>query len=192
MLVHIAIAHAQFETIHPFPDGNGRTGRALVQAMLRHKGLTRHVTVPVSAGLLVDTDRYFDGLTAFRDGDAAPIVERISEASVLAVVNGRQLVAELRAVRADWDDRISARRNSAVWRMVDLLMRRPVVNSAVLSAQLGILVGNVPRYLEPLIDAGVVTEFTDRARNRAWRAPEVLAALDAFADRAGRRGVGSP
>lgn len=99
-LIHIAIAHAQFETIHPFPDGNGRTGRAVVQAMLRHKGLTRQVTVPVSAGLLVDTDRYFDALTAFRAGDAAPIVERMSEASVLAVQNGRQLVSELRAVRA--------------------------------------------------------------------------------------------
>ncbi|MCV7255017.1 Fic family protein [Mycobacterium hackensackense] len=187
-LVHIAIAHAQFETIHPFPDGNGRTGRALVQAMLRHKGLTRQVTVPVSAGLLVDTDRYFDALTAFRTGDAAPIVERMSEASVLAVQNGRQLVSELRAVREGWDARISARRDSATWRIADLLMRRPVVNSAVLSAELGILIGNVPRYLEPLIDAGVVKEFTDRARNRAWRAPEVLDSLDAFAERAGRRG----
>lgn len=187
-LIQIAIAHAQFETIHPFPDGNGRTGRALVQAMLRHRGLTRKVTVPVSAGLLVDTGRYFDALTAYRDGDAAPIIERMSEASILAVINGRQLVADLRNVRASWEERITARRDSAVWRIADLLMRRPVVNSAVLSAELGILVGNVPRYLESLIDAGVLKEFTDRARNRAWRAPEVLAVLDDFAERAGRRG----
>ena len=48
-LPQIALAHAQFETIHPFADGNGRTGRALIQAMLRSKGLTRNVTVPVSA-----------------------------------------------------------------------------------------------------------------------------------------------
>jgi len=74
------------------------------------------------------------------------------------------------------------------WRIADLLMRRPVVNSAVLSAELGILIGNVSRYLEPLIDAGVVKESTDRTRNRAWRAPEVLDNLDAFAERAGRRG----
>ena len=50
VLVHGAIAHAQFETIHPFADGNGRTGRALVHSMLRARGLTRNVTVPVSAG----------------------------------------------------------------------------------------------------------------------------------------------
>ncbi|MEZ5256103.1 MAG: Fic family protein [Ilumatobacteraceae bacterium] len=48
-LVHVAVAHAQFETIRPFPDGNGRTGRALVHAMLRHRGITRAVTVPISA-----------------------------------------------------------------------------------------------------------------------------------------------
>jgi Fic family protein len=63
VLVHAAIAHAQFETTHPFPDGNGRTGRALIHAMLRAKGLTRKVTVPVSAGLLSEPRHYFDTLT---------------------------------------------------------------------------------------------------------------------------------
>jgi Fic family protein len=55
VLVECAIAHAQFETIHPFNDGNGRVGRALVHAMLRHADVTRRITVPVSAGLLTDT-----------------------------------------------------------------------------------------------------------------------------------------
>ena len=77
-LPQIAVAHAQFETIHPFTDGNGRTGRALIQAMLRNKGLTRQVTVPVSAGLLAHTTAYFAALTTYREGDAAPIVERFS------------------------------------------------------------------------------------------------------------------
>src|SRR5690554_506011 len=67
-LPQIALAHAQFETIHPFPDGNGRTGRALVQALLRHKGLTRSMTVPISAGLLMDVPTYFAALTAYRQG----------------------------------------------------------------------------------------------------------------------------
>lgn len=92
-LPQIAVSHAQFETIHPFTDGNGRTGRALIQAMLRQKRLTRQITVPVSAGLLTDTDGYFDALGAYRQGDIAPIVARLSEASLLAVANGRQLVA---------------------------------------------------------------------------------------------------
>lgn len=187
-LPQIAVAHAQFETIHPFTDGNGRTGRALVQAMLRNKGLTRQVTVPVSAGLLADTSAYFAALTAYRGGDAAPIVERFSQASVLAVANGRQLVADIRGIRENWNDVITARSDSAVWKVADLLTRRPVVNAALLAQELGIESSNAHRYLNPLTEAGILVETTSGPRNRVWRSPEVLAALDTFAERAGRRG----
>lgn len=183
----IAIAHAQFETIHPFTDGNGRTGRALIQAMLRNKRLTRQITVPVSAGLLTDTHAYFEALDAFRNGDPSPIVERLAAASVLAVANGRQLVGDLRCIRENWDSLISARRDSAVHRVVDLLIRCPVINARVLHRELDIATGNARRYIDPLTNAGIIVEFTDRARNRAWRAPEILSALDEFAARAGRR-----
>jgi Fic family protein len=188
-LPQIAIAHAQFETIHPFPDGNGRTGRALIQAMLRNKRLTRQVTVPVSAGLLTDTDSYFDALTFYRAGDTARIVERLSAASVLAVANGRRLVNDLRSIRAGWESKINARRDSAIHRVADLLLRRPVINAQLLQRELGISTGNARRYVDPLTEAGIIAEFTDRTRNRAWRAPEVLGALDAFAARAERRGL---
>ncbi|MBO0880578.1 MAG: Fic family protein [Mycobacterium sp.] len=187
-LPQIAVAHAQFETIHPFTDGNGRTGRALVQAMLRNKGLTRQVTVPVSAGLLADTDAYFAALTTYREGNAAPIVERFSQASILAVANGSQLVADLRGIRERWKDVITARSDSAVWKVADLLTRRPVVNAALLTEELGIDSTNAHRYLNPLTEAGVIVETSSGPRNRVWRSPEVLAALDAFAERAGRRG----
>lgn len=186
-LPQIAVAHAQFETIHPFTDGNGRTGRALVQAMLRNKRLTRQVTVPVSAGLLADTDAYFAALTAYRGGDAAPIVSQFAEASLAAITNGRELVADLREVRESWNDRITARSDSAVWKVADLLIRRPVVNAALLAQELGIESTNAHRYLNPLTEAGVLVETTSGPRNRVWRSPEVLAALDAFAERAGRR-----
>jgi Fic family protein len=189
VLPHIAIAHAQFETIHPFPDGNGRCGRALIQSMLRNKRLTRQVTVPVSAGLLVDTSSYFQALTAYREGDPAPIVQRLSEASMLAVVNGRQLVADLQTIRGEWTSQITARRGSAVHRLADLLIKRPVVNAQLVSDQLGIAISNVYRYLDPLVESKIIVEFTDRARNRAWRAPQVLRALDDFAERAGRRAL---
>jgi Fic family protein len=186
-LPQIAIAHAQFETIHPFADGNGRTGRALIQAMLRQKRLTRQITVPVSAGLLKNTDAYFDALSSYREGDPAPIVQRVSEASLLAVANGRHLVADLRSIREEWNSRFSARRDSAVHRVADLLIRHPVFNARLLERELGITTGNARRYIDPLAEAKIIVEFTDRARNRAWRAPEVLDALDAFAARAGRR-----
>jgi Fic family protein len=186
-LPQIAAAHAQFETIHPFTDGNGRTGRALAQAMLRNKGLTRQVTVPVSAGLLTDTGAYFAALTRYREGDAAPIVESFAEASVLAVANGRELVGELREIRASWNGVITARSDSAVWKVADLLIRRPAVNAVLLAQELGIESTNAHRYLNPLTTAGILVEATSGPRNRVWRSPEVLAALDAFAERAGRR-----
>lgn len=187
-LPQIAVAHAQFETIHPFTDGNGRTGRALVQAMLRNKGLTRQVTVPVSAGLLADTDAYFAALTAYRDGNAVPIVQRFAQASVAAIANGRELVAQLRGIRDRWNDVIAARSDSAVWKVADLLTRRPVVNAVLVAQELGIESTNAHRYLNPLAEAGILVETTSGPRNRVWRSPEVLAALDAFAERAGRRG----
>ncbi|MCX6468848.1 MAG: Fic family protein [Corynebacteriales bacterium] len=186
-LPQVAVAHAQFETIHPFTDGNGRTGRALVQAMLHNKRLTRQITVPVSAGLLADTDSYFEALGSYRQGDPASIVEKFSEASILAVINGRQLVGDLRDIRTRWNSEITARSDSAVHRVADLLIRQPVVSAVSLQRELGITTGNARRYIDPLVAAGVIVEFTDRARNRAWRAPEVLGALDAFAERAGRR-----
>jgi Fic family protein len=187
-LPQIAVGHAQFETIHPFTDGNGRTGRALVQAMLRNKGLTRQVTVPVSAGLLADTSAYFAALTSYRDGDAAPIVERFSQATVLSIANGRRLITDLRDIRETWNDVITARSDSAVWKVADFLIRRPVVNAPLLAQELGIESTNAHRYLNPLTDAGILVETTNGPRNRVWRSPEVLAALDAFAERAGRRG----
>jgi Fic family protein len=156
--------------------------------MLRNKGLTRQVTVPISAGLLADTGAYFGALTTYRDGDAAPIVQLFSEASLLSITNGRELVADLRGIRESWDDMITARSDSAVWKVVDLLTRRPVVNAALLAQELGIESTNAHRYLNPLAEAGILLETTNGPRNRVWRSPEVLAALDAFAERAGRRG----
>jgi len=61
-----AIAHAQFETIHPFADGNGRTGRALIQLVLRRRGLATRVMPPISLVLATWATDYVDGLTATR------------------------------------------------------------------------------------------------------------------------------
>jgi Fic family protein len=187
LLAQAALAHAQFETIHPFADGNGRTGRALVHAMLRAGRLTRRVTVPVSAGLLTDTRAYFDTLTAYRAGDPVPIVAMLATASFAAIANARQLVAELHDVRRGWEDTVRARRGATTWRLADLLLRQPVVDAATVARELGVSPANALRPIRPLVEAGVLTEFTGAARNRMWQSHEVLAALDAFAVRAGRR-----
>jgi Fic family protein len=189
LLSQAAIAHAQFETIHPFADGNGRTGRALIHSMLRGHGLTRNVTVPVSAGLQTDTRGYFDTLTAYREGNPAAIVDKLAQAAFTAVSTGRQLITELRTIRASWNEKIRARRGAGAWRLADALIRQPVVDAAAVAEALDVTPENALRAITPLVEAGIITEFTGFARNRMWQSTEVLSALDAFAARAGRRGA---
>lgn len=189
-MVQAAIAHAQFETIHPFVDGNGRTGRALVHALLRGKGLTRNVTVPVSTGLLVDVDSYFLALDEYRAGNPEAIVARLADAAFVAVANGRTLVTELREIRQSWNDRVTARRGSNTWRIADLLLAHPVVDAGTIGLALGIAPSNVYAPLDPLLSSGVLTQANSKRRGQVWRSSEVLGALDAFAARAGRRRAG--
>lgn len=187
VLIQAAVAHAQFETIHPFVDGNGRTGRALVHAFLTFADLTRNVTVPISAGLLADTERYFSGLAAYRVGDIEPIVEAFTSASYAAIENGTILVMELRGARAAWDSQIKARSHSRTWAIAGLLLRQPVINAAYVARELAIDPDNVHRLIEPLVAADILVPSSTRKGGRLWRAPAVLEALDAFAERAGRR-----
>jgi Fic family protein len=189
VLAHAAVAHAHFECIHPFPDGNGRTGRALLHAMLRNKGLIANVTVPVSAGLLTDTPGYFAALRSYQQGDPRTIVERLAAACTDAVAGGRRLVGELRTLREEWSARLSARRGSVAWRLLDVLIRHPVLNATLAAEELGISPPNVYRPIEHLVNDGILVPFADQRRNRAWRSPEMLEILDEFASRAGRRSL---
>ncbi len=186
-LPQIAIAHAQFETIHPFPDGNGRTGRALVHSMLRRLGITRNVTVPVSAGLLQDTVGYFDALGAYRRGELEPIVAAFSGAIGAAVQNGRQLVEELQRFQQHAESITSARRGSAAWRTIQLVLRHPVINAQTVAAELGVTAQNAQLGIERLVADGILQQIGSGRRNRNYEASEVLDALDSFAARARRR-----
>jgi Fic family protein len=186
-LVQAAIAHAQFETIHPFPDGNGRVGRAVVHSLLRAKELTRNVTVPVSAGLLTDLDGYFAALDRYRAGDPQSIVDLMAEASFSAIDNGRHLVEDLRGTRAAWNEQIKARADAAAWRVAELLVQQPVVDSRSVATALGVPAMTADRAIETLVEAEVLAQVSGNTRNRRWAANDVLAALDAFAARGGRR-----
>ncbi|MGS2806963.1 Fic family protein [Nocardia sp. MW-W600-9] len=187
VLAHTALAHAQFETIHPFIDGNGRTGRALMHAMLRAKDVTEQVTVPIAAGLLTRVDDYFAALTAYRAGDPAPIVHQVAEATFTALANARLLVEDIHGIRARWESVILARRGSTPWRLIDIALRQPVFDATTAADALGIADSNAVRAINALVEVGVLTEFTGMRRNRLWQAREVLDALDDFALRAGKR-----
>ena len=190
LIAHAAVAHAQFETIHPFVDGNGRTGRALVHAMLRHGGATTRTTVPVSAGLLADTKAYFASLTAYRAGDPNPIVQRFSEATFAAIDNSRVLAADLEAMDRRWRAQLTARSDSVAWRILPILLAQPAVTSRVVQQRTGVSQPAADRALRQLADAGIVTAKNEHGRDRkrdvVWRSDEVIRALDEFAERARR------
>ncbi|WP_307815867.1 Fic family protein [Myceligenerans indicum] len=188
VLVQAAIAHAQFETIHPFADGNGRTGRAIVHALLRSKGVLTSTAAPVSAGLLRDTEGYFRALGAYRDGDARPIIEDFGDASRFAASSGAQLVDEL-AEQVEWsrEQMSGVRRDAGAWKVLPHLVAHPVVNANFLMERMGMNGMGAQRALGQLVDAGVLEERTGMQRNRVYQHTGVIQVLDVYAQRL-RRG----
>ena len=186
-LAHAALAHAQFETIHPFTDGNGRTGRALLHSVLLHTGAIHRVTVPISAGLLALRDDYFAALTAYRAGDAEPILRCVAEAARSGTHIGERLVATLRGVREEWAGQLTARAGSASWapaRPAPAPARRHGSRRRARARRHG-----ADRAVRPAAARRRrrLLESTGHRRNRVYRAPAVLTALDAYAAGLGRR-----
>lgn len=191
LLAQAAIAHAQFETIHPFNDGNGRVGRALVHVMLRNGGATTRTTVPVSAGLLADTEAYYAALTAYRAGDRNPIVAEFSRAAFAAVRNGQELAADLKALHDRWTDKLQARKDAVAWRILPYLLRQPSVTSRLIQATMQVTQPAADNALRQLQEAGALSNprkvhGAGATRNVVWQATEVLEALDRFGERARR------
>ncbi len=181
-LVQVAVAHAQFETIHPFVDGNGRTGRALAHAMLRKRKITVNTTAPVSAGILRNTQAYFEALTEFRNGNAYPIIKIFINASIYAAATGEQLVSTLAQIMQQSRMKLSGiRSNSSVFKILPLLIAQPIVNANYLKKTLGINDAGAQRSLAVLAERGVLKEKTGQSRNRIWQHDQVLAALDEYA-----------
>ncbi|WP_035253738.1 Fic family protein [Agrococcus lahaulensis] len=189
-LAHAALAHAQFETIHPFTDGNGRTGRALVHAMLRRAGTTRRVATPISAGLLTDPEGYFTALTAFRQGDARPILETFARSARQAASFGTSLIDGLAEARASMRDRTTARSHSSAWPLIDLLIGQPVVNTKFVMQRLGVSAPTAGAALARLEEDGVLRQTTAGRRNRVWQSDDVLGVLDRLAERIRRASSG--
>lgn len=108
-LIQAALVHAQFETIHPFADGNGRVGRALIHTVLTRRGLTRAAVLPISLVLLTRSQEYVDGLTSYRYrgsvGDTAADegingwLEVFLQAVGVAVEQAQRFVTELAELR---------------------------------------------------------------------------------------------
>jgi Fic family protein len=177
-LVQAAIAHAQFETIHPFDDGNGRTGRALVQVVLRRRGLAPAFVPPISVILARDKARYIRGLTRFREDGIAEwltlFAVAANQAAALAVRYGERVGALQETWRRQLRERSNPRSDAAAWAIIDVLPAHPIVTVPVAVAATRRTKPAVTNAIAELERAGVLHRLGDAARNRAWEADGLL------------------
>jgi Fic family protein len=177
-LVQGALVHAQFETIHPFDDGNGRTGRALVQVILRRRGLAPAFVPPISVVLAREKEKYIRGLTAYRQDRVSDWIEAFSlattEASKLAEKYLRQLTELQEQWRIQLKEKVNPRSDAAAWALIDVLPAHPVMTLPVGVAATGKSKPAVNGAIPELVAAGVLRPLSESQRNRSWEASELL------------------
>lgn len=194
-IIQAALTHAQFETIHPFPDGNGRVGRALIHTVLTRRGLTSEAILPVSLVLATLHREYIDGLDSFRvDGAAdSPQASSAIETWVLIFANAVRVAAEqatelekrLVALRGEWQVMISdarqregkvraTRRDSALWTTLDSLPGTPVLTTATVTRVHGVTATAAQSALTQLTEYGVLETISIGRAQRAYVSLDVL------------------
>ena len=186
-LTRAAIAHAHFETIHPFVDGNGRTGRALIHVLLSWAGLTPHAPLPLSAVLLADVDSYFRSLDAYRRGEPLVIVELFIGAAARAAALGRSAGRRIGRTVEAMLERSPGRAGTPDRAIIELLARRPVLDALSAATAVGVSEAAARRSLERLEAAGLLRGYLIGPHRRAWRSPEILDLMDDVASALGRR-----
>jgi Fic family protein len=194
-LIQAAIVHAQFETIHPFTDGNGRVGRALIHTVLARRGLAERAVLPISLVLATLRDRYVAGLDTYRHAEPATSAEASAainawvdvfvQAAAISVEQARTLMGHIDELRLDWIQRLSNHResrgrrpapraDSAVARLLDQLPEAPVVTATTLARILDVSFPAAGAALDELLKAGIVhTKAIERGAT-AYLAREVL------------------
>ena len=178
-LVQAALAHAQFETIHPFADGNGRVGRALIHVVLRRRRLAEHHVPPVSLVLAAEAQAYVAGLTAFREGRAAEWVLEFARAVERASDAASDLAAKLGALQDGWRERAGhPRRHSSAEALIATLPAHPIVTVGTAQRFLRRSKQAVNEAIAVLAERGVLRPITLAKRNRAWEAREVFELID--------------
>ncbi len=177
-LMQAALVHAQFETIHPFLDGNGRTGRALIQVVLRRRGLTPTYVPPISVVLAMNRSRYITGLTRFRSGDVDGWVTGFAVAAAQAAGLAEAYVASVEELQARWREQLRAaidvRSDAAAWRVIDVLPAHPVITLPVAVAATERTKAVVNQALGQLEQVGVLVRLSRGERNRTWEASGLL------------------
>lgn len=190
-VVQAALVHAQFESIHPFIDGNGRTGRALIHLVLRRRGLAPQLVPPVSLVLATHAKSYVQGLTDFRYLDSADeetardgINEWVSffAGSCLASCEeAERFERSADALLAEWRARLGdVRRNSALDLMLEELAGMPQFTVKSVAKATGRATSAVSAAIARCVDAGIARPLGNQKRNRVFEVPQVIDEFNIF------------
>ncbi len=184
-LLRAALAHVQFETIHPFLDGNGRIGRLLIVLQLVDAGLLREPLLYPSLFFKAHRPLYYELLNEVRvHGDWERWLDFFAEAVATSAVQAVQTAQDLLALVAADRERLATlgRASASAWALHDALQRQPVATAASLGAATGLTAATVNKTLVHLQGLGVVEELTARQRGRVFAYSRYVALLNAELD----------
>ena len=183
-----AVAHAQFENIHPFADGNGRTGRALIYTILRRRGEIATFVPPISLVLASQPKTYVGGLGAYSEGKVDIWCERMAVATTRACEAAQHVALLIEEREQQWLDKLGRpRKDSAVRQLVRELPAHPVLDVASgqqLTGKSHVAVGNALQQLE---NAGILQRLNEKKWGRVWECDELLDLVAEF-----EQGVSTP
>ncbi len=175
-LVHAALAHAQFEAIHPFLDGNGRTGRLLIDLLLAARGVLPAPLLCLSAWFESTRDAYYAHLLAVTEkGEWEEWVEYFLRGVRIQAEDAVARIEAMEDLLERWREAASGRAND----MLPLFLRHPFWTAGGLSERLGIAYTTARRRLDRLEEAGIIQPAGPAKRNRLWCARELLGILEA-------------
>ncbi len=181
-LIQAAMVHAQFETIHPFDDGNGRTGRALIHVVLRRRRIATEYVPPISVVLAAERGRYIRGLTDYRSGEVGAWIEQFAGAAARAAGLATAYLEAVTRLMDEWRFRLAEssapRADAAAWAVIEVLPAHPVITAPVAAAATGRAKAAIPQAIRQLSDSGVLLPLSDSKRNRSWEAIGLLDLLE--------------
>ena len=182
-VIQAGLVHAQFEVIHPFLDGNGRTGRALIHVVLRRRGLSPMYVPPISVVLAGDKASYIAGLDAYARGDVDAWLTTFAAATAQSAGLAASYLTRVETLQDQWRTMLrttaNPRADSVAWTLIDVMPAHPMISVPIAVAATGRTKAVVNEALLQLEAAGVVTRASQGQRNRTW---EATGLLDLLAD----------
>lgn len=181
-LIRVGLAHAQFETIHPFLDGNGRVGRLLITLLLCEHGTLAQPVLYLSIYLKRNRSEYYERLQAVRDSGEWEewlkfFLRGVTEVSFEARETARRII-ELREAHRSMVTARLGRGAATAHRVLESLYERPIVSVNELSERLALTPAAANSVVSRLVELGLLVEITGNRRNRRFRYDPYVALFD--------------